>query len=138
MASIEQALFTHVTSDATIAALIGTRLFPNKIPQGQPLPAAEYKQNKGDRVQTMDGPDGMVDAEYTIVCYAATYAQARELAEAVRKRLDGYSGVVAGVTIDVIMLIDELDVPEFKPGTDILNRYGKSLTFVVWFKETVT
>jgi hypothetical protein len=135
---IEKALFAHVTTDTTIATLIGSRLFPNKIPQGASLPAAEYKQEAGKREHTMTGPVGMVDSKYTIVCYGTGYSAAKELAEAVRKRLDGYNGIVEGVTIDVIMLIDEFDVPEFKPGTDILNRYGKSLTFVVWFKETVT
>jgi hypothetical protein len=142
---IEQALFTHVTSDIMITALIYTnspyphhRFFPNKIPQGELLPAATYQQNKGDRVHHMEGPAGMVDSEYTIICYGTTYPAAKELAEAVRKRLDGYRGIVAGVTIDVILLIDELDVPEFKPGTDILSRYGKQLTFTVWFKESVT
>ena len=52
--------------------------------------------------------------------------------------MDGFSGVVGGVMIDVIFLTDELDVPEFKAGTDILGRYGKKLTFTVWFKESVT
>jgi len=135
---IEKALFTHITTDSTITALMGTRLFPNKIPQGQPLPAAEYKQEAGKREHMMSGPAGMVDSQYTITCYGSTYAAAKELAEAVRKRLDGFRGVVEGITIDVMMLIDELDKPEFKPGTDILNRYGKELTFVVWFKESVT
>src|SRR3989304_3050319 len=103
---IEKALFTHVTTDTAIAALIGQRLFPNKIPQGQPLPAAEYTQSKGDRVHHMEGPAGMVDSEYTIICYGESYSSAKTLAEAVRKRMDGYSGIVEGVTIDVIMLTD--------------------------------
>jgi hypothetical protein len=136
--TIEQALFTHITTDSTIVALMGTRLFPNKIPQGQPLPAAEYQQNKGDREHDMEGAVGMVNSEYTVICYGESYSAAKELAEAVRKRLDGYSGIVGGVTIDVMMLTDELDKPEFKPGTDILSRYGKQLTFTVWFKESVT
>ena len=55
---IEQALFTHITTDSTIAALMGPRLFPNKIPQGQPLPAAEYQQEGGVRTHTMAGADG--------------------------------------------------------------------------------
>jgi hypothetical protein len=135
---IEKALFTRITSDSTIAALMGLRLFPNKIPQGQPLPAAEYKQKAGKRQQSMSGPLGMVDSQYTITCYGVNYSVAKELSEAVRKRLDGFRGIVEGITIDLIILIDELDVPEFKPGTDILNRYGKELTFVVWFKESLT
>ena len=80
----------------------------------------------------------MVNSQYTVICYGESYSAAKGLAEAVRKRLDGFRGVVEGVTIDVMMLIDEVDKPEFKPGTDILNRYGKELTFVVWFKELVT
>lgn len=135
---IEKALFACITTDSTISALMGLRLFPNKIPQGQPMPTAEYKQEAGKREQMMSGPAGMVNSQYTVICYGESYSAAKGLAEAVRKRLDGFRGVVEGVTIDVMMLIDEVDKPEFKPGTDILNRYGKELTFVVWFKELVT
>jgi hypothetical protein len=135
---IEQALFTHITTDSTITDLMGTRLFPNKIPQGQPLPAAEYQQDGGKREHTMAGADGLVDSEYFITCYAESYSKAKELAMAIRQRMDGFSGTVGGVVIDVIFLTNEVDVPEFKAGTDILSRYGKKLTFTVWFKESVT
>jgi len=135
---IEQALYTLITSDSTIAALIGTRLFPAQIPQGQQLPAVVYLQDIGKRIHTMAGAVGLVNSEYTITCYAESYSKARELSEAIRKHLIGYSGTVDGVVIDTILLIDEVDVPSFKAGTDVLNRFGKSLTFVVWFKEQVT
>ena len=52
---IEKALFACITTDSTISALMGLRLFPNKIPQGQPMPTAEYKQEAGKREQMMSG-----------------------------------------------------------------------------------
>lgn len=135
---IEQALYSRITSDSTIAALIGTRFFPNQIPQGQKLPAVIYKQEKGDREHIMAGAVGLVNSQYSITCYAESYSQAKELSEAVRKCLDGYSGTVESVSIEGIFLEDETDVPGFKAGTDVLNRFGKSLTFVVWYKESVS
>ncbi len=132
---IEKALFTRITTDTTIATLISTRFFPNQIPQGQLLPAAIYQQGKGEREHTMAGPAGLVNAEYTITCYAVSYSQVKTLSETIRKRLDGYKGTVGDVVIGGIFLVDEVDVPSFKAGTDVLNRFGKSLTFVVWFKE---
>ena len=135
---IERALYTHITESSTIAALIGVRLFPNQIPQGQKMPAAVYQQSKGVRQHTMDGPVGMVDSQYSVTCYAESYSQAKSLSEAIRNRLDGYRGTVGGVEIDAIFLIDEFDVPCSKAGTDILNRFGKNLTFIVWFRELTT
>ena len=83
----------------------------------------------------MDGPIGMVNASYQINSYAETYAAARELAEEVRKAMDGYSGTVNSRKISGIFLEDEGDLIITQAGTDKLKRHAKRQTYTVWYHE---
>lgn len=133
--TIETAIYSILVQDATINGLVSTRIYPNLIPQGKAMPAITYQQISGVRDAVMDGPTGLVAARFQINCWAKKYNDAKELTEAVRKELDGYSGTVNSRKIEVIMLEDEGDMPQILPGTDVLKRHGKRLDFIVWFKE---
>lgn len=117
-----------------ISNLIGSRLYPNIVPQKAPMPAITYQQISGPRGHDMQGAIGLTKARYQINCWAASYAKAKELAEAVRLTLDGYS---SSGTINVVHLANEGDMPETLPGEDLLTRYGKRLDLFVWFREDV-
>lgn len=135
---IEKALFTALVLNPAVSALVSSRIYPNKIPQKVRMPALAYQQNGGKRDHTMSGPIGMVNSVFDISCESESYSGARALAKAVRQCLDGYKGTVGTVEIGAVFLIDEYDVPSVAAGTDVLTRYAKNLTFVVWFKEAVT
>lgn len=130
--TVEAVLQRIIVNDPAVSALIGSRLYPNIIPQGTPNPAMTYQQISGPRGHDMDGAIGLTKARYQINCWAASYAKAKELAEAVRLTLDGYS---SSGTIKVIFLANEGDLPKTKPGLDQLTRYGKRLDFFLWFTE---
>jgi hypothetical protein len=115
-----------------VSVLIGSRIYPNIVPQKAPMPAITYQQISGPRLHDMQGAVGMAKARYQINCWAVSYAEAKELAEAVRLTLDGYS---SEGTIKVIHLANEGDLPKTLPGLDQLTRYGKRLDFFVWFTE---
>jgi len=130
---IDVALYTVLTSDAAVSALVGTRVYPNIVPQNKAMPAITYQQISGLRNYTMDGPVGLVEARFQINCWSTTYVQSRVLARLVRKALDNYSTT----PIEITYLENEGDMPEVESGKDVLRRYGKRLDFTVWFKETI-
>jgi hypothetical protein len=133
--STAEATLQRILIDTPVVSnLIGTRIYPNIVPQKAPMPAVTYQQISGPRLHDMQGAVGMCKARYQINCWAASYAKAKELAEVVRLTLDGYSS--AG-TIKVIHLANEGDLPKTIPGIDELTRYGKRLDFFVWFTEQI-
>ncbi|MBN1807185.1 MAG: DUF3168 domain-containing protein [Sedimentisphaerales bacterium] len=135
---IEKALHYILVNNSAVTALVGSGIYPNKIPQGAAVPAITYQQISGVRFHDMLEAAGMVKARYQFNCWAAGYAKTREIAEAVRLALDNYSGTASQTVIDVIHLDNEGDMPEMTAGADELGRYGKYLDFIVWFKEPVT
>jgi hypothetical protein len=133
--STAEAVLQRILIDAPVVSnLIGTRIYPNIVPQKAPMPAVTYQQISGPRLHDMQGAVGMAKARYQINCWAESYAKSKELDEAVRLTLDGYSS--AG-TIKVIHLVDEGDLPKTIAGLDQLTRYGKRIDFLVWFTEQV-
>lgn len=135
--TIETALYAIIIGDATVYSLIETRVYPNIIPQGADMPAVTYQQISGVRDHAFSGPNGLVSARFQINCWSDSYSEARQLSEAVRKLLDGYSGTVNTREIQSIMLENEGDMPQISAGKDVLRRFGKRLDFIVWFKEAV-
>jgi hypothetical protein len=134
---IEAALCALLLEGTAVAALIGTRIYPNQVPQKSAMPAITYQQISGARDYTLDGPSGMTSPRFQINCWAKTYIEVCRLANAVRKRLNGYSGNFNTLIIHVIQLEDVGDMPQITAGTDVLSRYGKRLDFIVCFDEAL-
>jgi len=99
------------------------------------VPAVTYQQISGVRDQTLSGPSGCVECRFQINCWAKSYKEADQLAEAVRGALDGYSGTKQDVIIQVIHLIDEADLPVIAADNAELNRHCKRLDFQIWHYE---
>jgi len=132
---IEKAIYSILTNDTDVKALVVKRVYPLIVAQGVAMPAITYQQIGGPRYHTTSGPIGMANTLYQINCWAESYDDMKDLSEKTRKALDGYSGTSASVVIDVIQMQDESDMPGLSADTNI-KRYGKRLDFRIWFKET--
>ncbi len=108
----EQALVTKLEATTAITNLVGTRMYPNIIPQEVALPALAYQRISGDRSQFHDGSTFWKTARVQITVRAATYASAKEVIHAVETTLAGFSGVMGGdggVTVFETNVENELD-----------------------------
>lgn len=109
MAAMEEALVTRVTSGVAVAALIGTRMYPLVVPQDVALPAIAYQRISSKPIMAHGGPVGLTRARVQLTLVGRSYAEVKELADAVRARLNGLRGTVGGVMIEAIILDNEAD-----------------------------
>ena len=107
---IEAAIVSLLEGDAAVAAMVGTRIYPAAIPQGEPAPSIAYWRVSTGRRLRYDAPDGTSSARYQLDMQASDYTAARALAAAVRHALNGYRGSVAGEQIHHISLPNEQDI----------------------------
>ena len=137
MATIEDAIYSLLSSDGPLSALVGTRIDPLLVPQGVAMPAVSYEQLPSRRDDTLGGPTGLVQSQWEFTCWSDLYSQARAVADALRQAVAGFSGTVVGVVIQAIMApSDEHDVPANPAGKNVARRYGKVLNLEIWFCET--
>ncbi len=107
--TIEDGMYTELTSDAGVSALVGTRVHPMLRPKGGTLPAITYQRISSIRDNSLDGPMDYVSYRIQIDCWAGTYAQAKALGDAVRAALNGVSTTLGGEAVQFVTLESDND-----------------------------
>ena len=74
-----QALYSHYTSHPGLSALVGTRVYPLRVPQNPTLPAVTYQRSGGSNEDTHDQSTAH-SPRIQFTCWAATYIEAEALA----------------------------------------------------------
>lgn len=90
--SAETALVARLREDATVAGLVGERIYPHVAPTGTDWPLVIYQDLTGRYPAANDGPGGLRFVTIQVTAWAhgtGRYADARELADAIRASLHG-------------------------------------------------
>lgn len=124
----ESALYSLITGDAGVAALLSSRCYPLVLPQDPTLPAARYEIISAVPVSTHDDAGGLVRARVQVDAYAATYSAARTLANTIRGALDGYRA--SSGTIRTI--VRERENPTFE---DVTGLMPVSVDYFIYYQE---
>lgn len=123
---IDKIVSAIVLADATIAALIGTRLSPNAITQDTAFPAMTYQRISSPEHHDID----VAFPRYQFSSYGESYGEVVEVALAVKELWQRYKGIFNSVKIKQGSYIDETQPVEGKGGlwrvdTDIKILYDK-------------
>ena len=114
--SLESALLTLVTGDATVSGLIGTRMYPDRLPVSPTLPALAY--TFATLVETSahgrDVAFEEVGVQYRV--HAATRTDAVVLRDALRDAIRDYRGTVGSEQIERIKIANVIN--DYDPGND--------------------
>jgi hypothetical protein len=111
-------LFHLLSTESTIAALVGTRIYPVALPTGPTLPAIVYYSAGGTGDPTLD-TSGLQKLRYTFDCWGETYAAADQVRDALVAFLNGYRGALSnGILLQMAEYIQPID--SFK---DALRQY---------------
>ena len=109
---IEEAFTSYLLAQTGLTALIGRRLYPDETPQEVDLrtqSAVVYQQPSPDeKIHTHQGQTKSETPYYQFTAYAPTRAGARAVAEQIKAALNDYRGVMGGLTVEYITLINEL------------------------------
>lgn len=128
--SLNEAIYAWWQANGTLCALAGSRLYPQKLPQGSTLPASVYQQVSEVGDMAHDGPLDLFKPVYQFDCYGNSLSQAKTLALTLRQQLNGYKGTVGGVTIEGVFFVNMVD--DFG---DALEVYRVSVDFRFMYKE---
>lgn len=134
--SPEQGLATVLVSDPAVAAAVGTRVYPVIAPAAAELPFVTWRRSGVLRQQTLSGPMGMPTVTLTYEVYAVTYEAVRDIADRIRRTLDGYGGVPAdSILVHNVSLENESDGFIQLAGGDMPPVYSVTMTFSVMWSE---
>ena len=136
---LEDGIFYHLTvSTVAVKAIIGDRCYPQILPPKVTLPAITLTRISGAREVIMAKQSGLAHPRIQINCWAATYAEAKALAEEVRVSTDSFIGNMGTDVIKAVILQDEDDVLEIAPQSEANRRYGIRQDYEIWHEEPIT
>jgi len=129
--SFQSALYTWLTEQSGITAIVSSSIYPLAIEQGTGiLPAVRYEILGEDRDNTFDGQGNFVGADVQIDSVATTHAAAVALAEAIKSSLLNYSGLMGTLEVDRVYLEAVGDFYE-----EQLKAYRCSQSWTIWHYE---
>ena len=134
--SPETVLSRALAEAPAVALLLGTRIYPVLAPETAALPFVTWRRASIQREQAMTAPLGVprVTVEYSI--YGTTYREARDVADEMRRVLDGYGGSAENTTVRQTSLEDESDDFVTLAGADLPPVYQVTQRYDVWWQET--
>ena len=136
---IGKAVHARLAAHAGTRALVDSRVYPMRLPQGPTYPAVRYQVIGAPRTHLMgDTPNASqwVHARVQVDSYAATYAGAHALAYQIRMALSRWSGSAGGIAVEVAFLDAERDEDE-----PTLVHHGEqgvyrvTMDFIVHYQE---
>jgi len=130
VAELEEAVYAILTEDAAVGALVGTRVYPQAIPQDVGLPATAYARISTKRVKRHGGSSGLKRARVQVNSTAREYDEAKAVAAAVCGALDGVQRTVAGIWVQGSWAEGEGD--EYAEGDGL---HGVRQDFMIWYVE---
>lgn len=132
----EAVLRTALVGQTAVTSLVSSRIYPVLAPASAALPFVTWRRTSINREQTLSAPMGVprVSVDYQI--YATTYEQARDVADAMRRVLDGYGGTADNTEVKQTSLENESDDFVTLAGADMPPVYQVTQTYDVWWQET--
>jgi len=97
--TIKKGLIDYLLDQSPVTALVSTRIRPGLPEQGLARPHLRVDQGGGEVHYSMAGNTGLAETVFDIVCEADSEKDAADLAETVRKEVDGYSGTWGSETV---------------------------------------
>lgn len=135
---IERGIYSLLTGDAGVAALLGTRVYPEVLPQNPSYPAITYQVVSGGSEYEMEGPANQASPRVQIDCYAESAEGAIALKGAVMAALSGYRGSVGSPPVAIQGAFRRSEGSGFEDGLRPagLRVWRKTLDFEIWYEET--
>lgn len=110
MSNIDEALVNLISTITPVTALIGAlptmRFTPARIIINPQYPAVDYQRISAPRVYSHSGDSSFVKARYQLNIWSKIYLQSKQIELAFKTVLSGYKGIVLGVSISRIFVVD--------------------------------
>ena len=105
MASIESALYSHLSGYVGLSELVGNRIYPPPAAQNATPPYVTYYEISAASDHAMGGRSGLYIAHYAVEAWATTAESALAIARQIENALDHYSGTDDGIVITLSLLL---------------------------------
>ena len=128
---IGKLIYSRLSTDGSITAYIGTKIYPDITPQNVQYPFVVYTITNSLPVDYKDGQSNLEEITLQIDVYTQSYDDTQDLANLIRNRLDRFTGTVESVEVQTIKYVSS-DSQVFNAE---LSVYWMSIDFMINMKR---
>lgn len=127
---LESALYQYLSTHPDLAAIVGNRIYPGRLPDNPVLPAIVYARVATSRGVAHDGPLETADARFQFDAWGSSYSSVKAAADRLRRALLGFVGTMGPIRAAIPRQETETDL--FEPDTGL---YRVSVDYRIWHAE---
>jgi len=130
----EKVIYSLLTADSGVAASVGARIYPSRMPQNTAMPALVFQMISGTELVPIDAQAGyqIMRSRVQVTAMGKNYADVKNALEAVRIACLYKSGTINGVK--VISITRDSVGPDLRD--DELAYYIQSIDYMVMHYES--
>lgn len=135
MAELEHGIYNELKGAAGVLALVGTRIYPDVLPQDVTFPAIVYSRISAGKEHTQGKDSGLSETSIQISGWTGTALERISLRKQVRLTLQDFSGDLGGqsVIVRAVLMEDEVDFYD-----DSVKKYQFADDYTFWYLEDRT
>lgn len=99
---IGKLIYSRLSTDGDILAYVGTKIYPDIVPQNVQYPFVVYTIVNSLPVDFKDGQSNLEEITLQVDVYTQNYDDTQILSNLIRNRLDRFVGIVEGVEVQSI------------------------------------
>ena len=133
--SIEEGIFSRLSTYTSLATLISTRVYPLKLPQTVTLPAITYQRISTPRELTHDQQaGGLAMPRFQFTCWGTTFSSVKGVVKELRNCLNGFSGTFGSgaSTVSVGGVLSANEIDSFDPESGL---YWTAVDYFIHHQE---
>ncbi len=146
MSVINEPLRAHLLGDSSITDKVAQRVVAVgadlDLIQDAVFPYISFQRISSQRDKHLGGSSGVVNTRMQVNCWALTAAEAEDIGELVRLRLDDFRGTMTGtndtLTVRRAVLEDDDDEPDAIGDASEGSRFRRRMDFVIIHTESLT
>jgi hypothetical protein len=126
-------VYRLITSQASIQAVVGARVYPEQAQQDAALPRLVYRLGESEPVLYADGSVSHTLQPLEIVCQALSVREAESVADVVKDALSGFDGTVGGTEFQAVLFAGAGEDREQLPVPADEGTYLSTVRFtLIW------
>lgn len=101
--SIESAIYTVITSNSPLTAIVGNRVYQTKMPDNVTMPAISYQTTSGSVIESFTGYSSLCSPIISLDCWAYSAGVAKDMATKLRNLFVGLTGTYGNTRIENVL-----------------------------------
>ena len=96
---VENNLYQWLIVQPALTDIVGDKIYPTLIPQGEGLPFVGYGRSGGNAPLSLSGERTLVQPRFLFNAYAENYSQARKIGDILVNLFNGFTGEMDGLRV---------------------------------------